>query len=341
MADKSKAGQPDPPQTEKVWLGVYVLTQFIFCPRAAILAFEKGVFLDEDTPFPTATWMPWEEKEIDDLLRQQLFEAKVLSAIILGGGLLFFLLAYFYFPLLFIAGLVHVAWFGTFLVVRINSVVELQAKRRALQTAAAAEPDPKNPGVQPVSWWALLKAGFESRPLQSALKDPQEQLQGEPWRVLRKGSMRIPVWRLPTDDRTLYPKHFARMAAYAHLLRASEGGETPFGVILYANSHEGVAIPLGKEANKIFETGLATARTVIAEKDKKAPPVPPANVCRGCMYGHPRQHKLGATENVLDGKTLSVCGALDGEGMIYHSLCGDRFSWLPPHEEKENKQLKA
>ena len=46
-----------------------------------------------------------------------------------------------------------------------------------------------------MNWFGLLNLGFESIRLDDSLRDPDWRFDGRPWRILRKGSLSIPVFR--------------------------------------------------------------------------------------------------------------------------------------------------
>jgi hypothetical protein len=140
-------------------------------------------------------------------------------------------------------------------------------RRQALQA------EPKAPAADlltsmPVNWWSLLKAGFDSIRVQEILRDEGTKLAGKPWRVLRQGSLRIPVIKLEAEQFEagrfwVYPQHKIRLAAYSHLLATSEGGEVPYGIALFGDSFDGVAIPMTVELKKEVLQQLEAAREIL------------------------------------------------------------------------------
>src|SRR6267142_923284 len=72
----------------------------------------------------------------------------------------------------------------------------------------------------------------------------------------------------------LFKQHYARMAAYCHLLEKCEHAYSPYGIILFGNSHEGITIPCQPGTKKTFHDSLLSARTTIANFRQVLPPYP-------------------------------------------------------------------
>ena len=62
------------------------------------------------------------------------------------------------------------------------------------------------------------------------------------------------------------------------------------------------------------------------------PAAPPDNRCSGCHCGKPRKHVAGKSDTILNGRA-TCAGADEGGQRHYHSTCGDRFKWVPPHDD--------
>ncbi len=77
------------------------------------------------------------------------------------------------------------------------------------------------------------------------------------------------------------------------------------------------------------------ARKIILAADRGTDPLEPDNaesICKGCEHGYPTIYELGG-EYIIDDERLPVVSYLGYDGEDYHSLCGDRFVWTPPHEK--------
>ena len=181
--------------------------------------------------------------------------------------------------------------------------------------AIASIPDPNHTSSQPVNWWALLNAGFESRRLSEALRYPRWRLVGCPWRILVKGDLRIPVFRKRpsrgTTGERLYRQHYARMAAYCHLIETCEGAKSPYGIIMYGHSHDGITVPNKPGTRKTFHDSLLATRETISALGRVDPPSPDnLNKCSACPHSW-RDRDTG------------------------QSVCGERFTWRPPNIRDE------
>ena len=322
------------------FVGVHALTEFIYCPRAGILAFELEHDHGSDEQ-PNLSSLPrWSLARIERRLHTSM---RQLVLFVTMGVTVIVLLAVFHQDLA-----LPVTWGCVFLVLAIarrtigcaQKVRVLFQRYRLASQAVAYEPAAHHPSPQSVNWWSLLGAGFESIAYKDALRDEQWKLIGRPWRVLRKGSLRIPVF-ITKGCSDLRRQHFARMSAYCHLLIRCEGAKSPYGVVIDHDTYQGWTIPYTAASRKVFHDGLIAARATIRKARMGVEPGPASNcnVCRRCPFGRPRVHRKGKTETKRDGRLLRVNGRMGVDRRMYHSPCGDRFGWVPPHEKAFSKGL--
>lgn len=318
------------------WLTVHTLSEFVFCPRAGAISHFTQQMDEVDSPPPrfNLDYLPeYSVALIEEALNHQLnslrqITLRVLAAIV-GGGLLFW---WGYWLLLFpiAAFLLHAA---PTLSQRLSDVLLLISRRRAAQTAQAREPVQGTDQMQRVNWWELLRAGFESEVHEFVLEDESLQLAGRPWRVLSRGSLRIPVVKAltPEGDRSPLPKpqQAARIAAYCRLLASSVGGESPFGIVIFGGTYEGWAVPNTAKLQEELEVIVARAKQQFAALSPEDDPGRPesTSICTGCPHGLPvpldRKSRLTS-----DAPRHGVTGR---DGKLYHSPCGERYGWSPPH----------
>jgi hypothetical protein len=132
----------------------------------------------------------------------------------------------------------------------------------------------------------------------------------------------------------------ARVAAYCHLVESVERGQAPFGVFMFAGSYEVHIVPNSPSNQRLLSRTLEQACKVLEEAQAgKLPEAAPANCCRECPLGKPRVHRVGVTDKhlgVIKGAYTPRTGI---DGCEYHSVCGDRFEWCPPHRRAEEKGL--
>lgn len=329
--------------------GVHALGQFAFCPRSAMLALETGDPHDVDDPPIRLDYLPnYDVERIDEALSEacRVFWAVLLVAGILGIAMLKGVLEpsrLWLYPsfLLFVPA-------GACLIQVVTQICHLCVRRLAAVRAQAETPPPDISEPTPVDWWSLRKAGFEPVAYDEPFRHPELPLEGQPWRVLERGSDRIPVIRsanprLGPAEGVLYPKHCVRLAAYAALLEAIPGVASPYGVVLSGNSTRGIAVPITPAiANNTLALLERFSETVRLSADSTVEPSPPSDKerCRACRHGAPvKISEAEARRHRQAGKSLLVL--FGPQGGHYHCVCGDRFGSAPPHKRTLEKQLLA
>ena len=216
---------------------------------------------------------------------------------------------------------------------------ELGQRRFDAQLATECDPSPSKDEFQPVNWWGLLLAGYEVERPEAALHDDRWKLSGKPRRILGKGSLRIPVHRIRNPEGQILPQHIVRVMAHCHLIEATEGAHSPFAIVLFGNTYEGMTVPNTAGHREQFYTALERVRTMITESDagERQPPEPvTGKACSRCHFGHPRPV-------ALEDKTERYGEALDpylihNGRRVFHCDCGDRFRWKPKHDA--NRKLR-
>lgn len=327
------------------WVRVRTLGEFVFCPRAGLLAHASADEDDEPSDERmNLNFLPeYSLTLIEEQLAVQLRRLTRWAAWAAAGAFLVAVAVWNELqPVMPLALAVPTALCVWKSLQSLSAVVTLGDRRREATTATASEPPADLTDDAPVRWWELLKAGFESVPYLEPLRDAELALAGKPWRVLKRGSLRIPVVRLPADNYHagrywVYEQHRVRLAAYALLLAACEGGETPYGVVLFGGSYQGVAVPvLPAETVRVKLDELRRA----LDLDRMGIPTPlptTLKVCSGCPLGSPRVVTAADRSDAALGRKLYVVTGPDGRAC--HSECGDRFGWTPPHDDAVRKRL--
>lgn len=322
-------------------MSVHVLGQFAFCNRAGIYSAENGDETDVDEPQPNWGYLPnFDLERIEEQLSKLLGHSLLLLLIVL-----IFVLAMVGGVAIENRRIFYPALVGAFFAVNsllnaIGGVLTLLWRRAAARRAQQLEPDPTIDRIQSVNWWSLLKAGFEPVTYQRQFRHPELPLEGSPWRVLERGSLRIPViksgaGKLGDAKHTIYPKHELRLAAYAMLLEATEHVRVPYGVIFPADSHLGLAIPITESLREQVVEHLERANDLLVRSQRgESEPRPPADRkrCVNCRLGEPVP--ISDTEIRGAKKTRIPLLILAGGGdRKYHCLCGDRFGSAPAHRQ--------
>ena len=327
------------------WIGVHVLTEFLFCRRAGLITFEQqrtdtgeewddGPRLDflPDFSFDLiervlqATW--------NDIWKKLTWTPPILLLVFIASLLIHWGILLSLIPM--------ALWLGVWLLGKLGNVFELSRRLQIAREAIPQEPAADSAEMQPVNWWGLLKSGFQPQQYEGAHEVSAWQLCGHPWRVLVKGSLRIPVFRKRRGKPEIYPQHKARMTAYCRLLEESEGGQSPYGVVLFGYGYDGVAIPNTGEHRQLLAEGLRDTRQLLMDVTTAGlmPDIPrPANVCHNCPLGRPHSYRPGESETVLNGVQLPAYRTRGEDRRQYHSICGDRFRWVPPHDRAGEKRL--
>ncbi len=205
----------------------------------------------------------------------------------------------------------YVYWF----VIAIVDISRLAGRRRAAMKAEARQLDPQVTGIQSVNWWSMLKASFEPVNYKRPFRHPELPLEGCPWRVLERGSIRIPVIRSGIDKLglspgELYPKHLIRLTAHALLPESTGQHEVPFGLVFPSNSPKGLAVritPARRE--KTIRSVEEFADKLRNSQQHHVEPRPPANGnrCARCVHGAPETISIAEVESTrISGAALLV-----------------------------------
>lgn len=348
------------------WIGVHVMTEFLYCPRAGVLAHEHQIDDDaeDDSDAPAnLDYLPLYdlraiERRLPELRRQLqsvCIRRYIISGIIICVATMLALtilddkwgIPPFAVVVVMFLAVLFLGTFSNRAVILRRNIDRLEGARSAATDASPTELPLHFDENHPTNWWQLLKAGFESITYKDSLRDEAWRLAGRPWRVLRRGQVRIPVFRKRTGDQPnaqrLFRQHYARMAAYCNLLERVEGAKSPYGIILFGDTYDGVAIPRDTSgAWSALSIGLNNARHYV--RANSAPTgvfgVPAhERACHSCHHGKPFVHRRGETEHSRLGVQLPIYGSVGVDGRTYHSACGDRFTWTPPHQKAFDKEL--
>jgi hypothetical protein len=324
-------------------VGVHVLAQIEFCRRAGILSSEEAAedTGDENETLQRLDYLPdYEEAIIRERLTSSMQQFWLATIIIGAGVIAVWLVAmrdmgFGILCSLPLAGALF-WWIG---IARV--IVILRHRLDAAIAAVPNEPNLTHLSEQVFNWWDLRKAGYQVDRLPEPMIDRSYGLAGRPWRVLRKGGLRIPVFRKHRGDRSIHSQHRVRIAAYCHLIEACEGSSAPFGLVMFAGSYDVVVIPNNSANQSAFANALQLARELLGgssgREDRSLIPAPSA--CFSCPLGLPRLAEA-SDQATADGVSPPPVNAATGVGgREFHSRCGDRFAWIPPHARAKSLRL--
>lgn len=305
-------------------IGVHVLSEHVFCPRAALLAYESGPDSGDEEPQlgPILTiYTDYDERGFAEGIHEQ-WGAMRLWLTLMAPAILVVLLAwYFIFPLVAVVLSLPVLLLTVKCWESLLAIIRLVRERAIYRAAPVIEIDLAPTEVKRLNWWSLRKAGFDCIKLVDALGLRQGELTGKPWRTLQKGNtIGIPVIRRRRGNRDWGPQHEVRLAMYCRLIEQYEKRAAPFGVILFAGTHDCVIIPNSSDRQMRAELALEEVREFmeIQERGTHTPNPPTDHRCAGCPHGFP--HLIQRAKN-------------KSEQDEFESLCGKRFGWNPPHRD--------
>lgn len=207
------------------------------------------------------------------------------------------------------------------------------------------EPDPHFDKPQPVNWWSLHNANFDSViPRQDYVHDAWG-LCGRPWRVLRRGGKVVPVIlcsppRGPSDQ-PIDHRYVLQALAYCELVSICEGSPCPYAVLIRRGSYDGFAITPRPAFRDDIVAALQAFRQqlVAAERKLACAPAPEPAVCQYCRFGKPRVLRPHRLAKPSSGTSKPLHGVSAANRKSYHSPCGDEFQWVPPHADAERLGL--
>ena len=320
------------------WISVHVLAQFVFCPRAGVIAHQRGREEDDDRP-PRAPrldhlpdFRPAIIREALDAVRGDLWTFATYASIWVAILALIAFVHPILVGMLLLASAIYVP--SVYCLVR--DYLVLRGRMQLALRAKARGPDPNISAPQIVNWWELLKADYEPTMPRKPHTDRALRLFGKPHLILTHKGQRIPVIRKWRGKEVLHRKDHARCAAYAHLVETCENTTVPFVVILFGTGYDGVSVPITVSAKKAFRDGLGRARRFLKRgPDGALDPDKPrtSGLCKGCDFGKPRLYERGRSETMLGEAHLAAQVTETHDRKSYHCTCGDRFGdGVPPHE---------
>lgn len=313
------------------WLSVHAIAEYAFCPRAGLLAYENKRSDVDDEP-PAFDTLPAFEIQaiVNEIARRRQFMFRWVYGLVIATAA-----AVISVPLrqywLLVLGPVVMAFVTYQMVDTLLKIFELYRRLNAAMQSRCAEPDPTSARMQPVNWFGMLHLGFESQIMKEPLDDNEWRFDGRPWRVLRKGSLSIPVFRTRSPQDKPQEQHITKIMAYCHLSTVRFGHECPYGIVLTGEDYSGFAIPNQRSNQTKFHDSLVELRQLAHAADAHSDGFIPIDEhkCSNCPLGKPRLVAFGQRIHRF-GAPVPVNRSTGWKGNDVHSDCGDRFEWKPP-----------
>lgn len=348
-------------EQRKRMLGVHTVSEFVFCPRAGVISYElRNDDFGVDTGFVDLSYSP----DYDIILARLEYENigrrfQQFSFGLLGATLTTIILALAVKPFLGFLSLLVLIPSAVFLSPRLyrDFILSRHLKKQLILHAKARKQRPKldDPKPEIIPWYSLLKS-CDVEKCHELLVDEELGIKGKPWKLLHHGDVCLPVFfcRKPTsasDSETnpiawLKKQHSVRMKAYCHLIEQNTGKHSSCGIIVFAGTMDAVAIKFWKSrvAERELEDALVIARQTLDEFDQyEKVGVPAANVCIRCHLGRPKVYRLEPGVAYRNGNSVRPLlheAKVDGRPWTLHSVCGDLFEWVPPHEKASEYKIK-
>lgn len=330
-------------------ISVHALGQYVFCRRSAILAIETGDQSDVDETLPRLTYLPnFDREKIEEALSAKITQLGFfLFHSLLLIGLMYIGVAR-QSRLLFYPSFIGGLGMGVCTLETVMSIAILAARRRNAIHAEAGEPEPDFRTTEPVNWWSMLNAGYEPIRHESPFQHPDLPLIGAPWRVLQRGSQRIPVikeggQKLGNSKNRIYPKHEVRLVAYAMLLEETNHIHVPYGLVFPVDSPHGLAFPITDELRTRAQKMLRDLERTLADSQQRGThPEIPGNRsrCANCDLGKPEKITESEVRNARKANEQLVV-LTHPSGSLFHCKCADRFGSAPPHRTTTKLNLSA
>lgn len=329
-----------PSAVPKRAIGVHTLSEYVFCPRAGALTRDSGAADqgEEDSPAGPRLdgFYNYDEHRFTEEIHAAWGRMRLWLTLLAPALLLTFVMWRAFTPLAVIMSTLPTFVLLALLFDTTRVIFALVRERANFRAAPATPVDLAPQQIHEVNWWTLRKFGFDCVKPTDPYADGE--LAGRPWRLLIKDTMwRIPVIRKHRGERVWGRQHVVRAAAYCRLVEALEGGQAPFGVLMFAGSYQCLVIPNTPQARAQLNQAIQEFDEFLDLYDRGQARTdnPADNRCRGCPWGKP----VGFDKiTVLNGRELPpirIEGISKGD---FHCACGDKFNWVPPHKDTRRLQ---
>lgn len=335
-------------------LGVHTLSEFVFCPRAGIISHEqKANDQGVDTGYVDLSYSPDYDIFVAKLeVKKIVKRLENFSLGILGGTIATVVFGLALKPFLGFLSLLVLLASAAFLSPRIyrdfKRFHHLKKLIKQYDREKMRTPDLENPESERIPWYSLLKSCSVEK-CHDLLVDEELGISGKPWKLLHKGKACLPVFfcRRPASASEeesnplvwIKRQQIVRMKAYCHLIEKNTGKESPCGFVVFAGTSDAVALKFwnNRKAERQLDDAMMIARATLEEYERFGKVgVPAANLCSGCHLGKLRTYRSATNTALRNGMPVrpKLHKVDDGKKTkTLHSVCGDVFRWIPPHEK--------
>lgn len=335
--------QTAPPESKTLVLGVHALTEFMFCESAGLVAYEtkKPESVDDPGGTPLDYSPMYDYRAICRQLNR--LSDRFWGWIFVGVAILIITPVFMHLVsrLFAFSGAIALASIGIPAWRLLTLIVTLSDRKKEADDATGKKPDVDSLEDETIGWWELHREGFAAATYEEGLVDREAGMMASLSKILRYSDMVIPVFFINGEEIKL--QHRVRMAAYCHLIEHGEQARSPYGVLVEKGTHTAHVVKTTKRVKATLAKAMDEAREVIRKNAQGYPPARPehAGKCTNCPIGRPRSYQPGTTELVLKDRVVPVyvLGRI-GRRTVYHSQCGDRFGWKPPHKRVAQLGLK-
>ncbi|MBA3313060.1 MAG: hypothetical protein H0T47_07200 [Planctomycetaceae bacterium] len=171
---------------------MHVLSESVFCPRAAILAVESGRDTgdEEQERGPKLdAFVDYDQHRFVEALEDAWGRVR-LWLTLMAPALLIVLAAWrLHSPLAAVVASLPLFVLAAMMGETFRRIVKLVREYGAYQAATPVEIDLTATEIREVNWWSLRKSGFDCLKPRDSYQDHGEQLSGKPWRVLIKDTV--------------------------------------------------------------------------------------------------------------------------------------------------------
>lgn len=300
----------------KITVGVHALTEFVFCPRAGLIAQQSEE--DEDDERPLSRRKVDLDSPVLYFDERAIYRTYKALARELGAWFLSLAATLAIVVVLGFTGWVEIGAYQDWVAIGTGAVavfsawkvatllrqcVTLGIRHMRFKAARPADIPDRFDELFVTDWRRLLRAGYQLGTPEDVLVDHRVGIAGKPWKVLGFQRQWIPVFRMRLSrdpgrmrkqksrrwiargqeakiKARVRKQHWVRMAGYCRAIEAATDLQAPFGILLFDGSYDVAVLPNNTAARGTLRKELDKARAVIADYRAGREPPPPRGANR-------------------------------------------------------------